>query len=50
MILNQITSMEKLFSYDIGENIEWIDQESPTYADRNKDIVKKILLQIQISV
>ena len=39
--------MEKLFSYDIGENIEWIDIESPTYMDRNKDIVEKILLQMR---
>lgn len=46
-ILNQITNMEKLFSYDIGENIEWIDVESPTYADRNKDIVEKILFQMR---
>ena len=46
-ILNQITNMEKLFSYDIGENIEWIDIESPTYMDRNKDIVEKILLQMR---
>jgi hypothetical protein len=46
-ILNQITNMEKLFSYDIGENIEWIDIESPTYVDRNKDIVEKILLQMR---
>jgi mannose-1-phosphate guanylyltransferase len=46
-VLNQISNMEKLFSYDIGENIEWIDVESPTYADRNKDIVEKILLQMR---
>ena len=46
-ILNQITNMEELFSYDIGENIEWIDIESPTYMDRNKDIVEKILLQMR---
>jgi mannose-1-phosphate guanylyltransferase len=37
----------KLFSYDIGENIEWIDIESPPYADRNRDIIKKILLQMK---
>ena len=46
-ILNQVTNMEKLFSYDIGENIEWIDVESPAYADRNKDIIEKILLQMR---
>jgi hypothetical protein len=45
--LNQVTNMEKLFSYDIGENIEWIDVESPAYADRNKDIIEKILLQMR---
>jgi mannose-1-phosphate guanylyltransferase len=46
-ILNQITNMEKLFSYDIGENVEWIDAESPAYMDRNKDIVEKILLRMR---
>jgi len=46
-ILNQVTNIEKLFSYDIGENIEWIDVESPAHADRNKDIIEKILLQMR---
>ena len=49
-ILNQITNMEKLFSYDIGENVEWIDTESPAYMDRNKDIVEKILLQMRSGI
>jgi NDP-sugar pyrophosphorylase family protein len=46
-ILNQITSIDKLFSYDIGENVEWIDAESPAYTDRNKDIIERILLQMR---
>jgi mannose-1-phosphate guanylyltransferase len=46
-ILNQITSTDKLFSYDIGENVEWIDAESPAYTDRNKDIIERILLQMR---
>jgi hypothetical protein len=29
------------------ENIQWIDVESPTYADRNKDIVEKILFKMR---
>jgi mannose-1-phosphate guanylyltransferase len=45
-ILVQLPKSEILFSYDIGDEIEWIDAESPAYIDRNKDIVEKILLQM----
>lgn len=46
-ILNQITSIDKLFSYDIGESVEWIDAESPAYTDRNKDIIERILQEMR---
>jgi hypothetical protein len=45
-ILVQLPKSEILFSYDIGYEIEWIDAESPAYIARNKDIVEKILLQM----
>jgi UTP-glucose-1-phosphate uridylyltransferase len=46
-LLTQITSMGgKLYSYDMGDNIQWVDVESPFYADRNKEIIMKILLQM----
>jgi mannose-1-phosphate guanylyltransferase len=45
-ILNQIANTDKLFSYDIGEKVEWIDAESPAYIDRNKDIIERILLEM----
>jgi len=35
----------KLYSYNLG-NTDWLDVESPPYADRNKDTVKKILSQM----
>jgi mannose-1-phosphate guanylyltransferase len=35
----------KLYSYNLG-NTEWLDVESPPYADRNKDTVLKILSQM----
>jgi mannose-1-phosphate guanylyltransferase len=35
-----------LFSYNLGGNTEWVDIESPPYADRNKDTVMKILSQM----
>ncbi|HZA07632.1 MAG TPA: sugar phosphate nucleotidyltransferase [Nitrososphaeraceae archaeon] len=39
----------KLFSFNLGENIEWIDIESPAYAERHKDIIKKVLSQMDVS-
>ncbi len=38
----------KLYSYALDDDTEWLDIESPSYADRNKDTVKKILLQMNI--
>lgn len=38
----------KLYSYNLDDNTEWLDLESPSYADRNKETVKKILLQMGI--
>jgi mannose-1-phosphate guanylyltransferase len=35
----------KLYSYNLG-NTEWLDVESPPYANRNKDTVMKILSQM----
>lgn len=46
-ILEQIPRTGRLFSFDIGKNIEWVDIESPMYAERNKDIIKNILSQMK---
>ena len=35
-----------LFSYDIGDDIEWLDVQSLAYLDRNRDIIEKILFQM----
>ena len=35
----------KLYSYNLGST-EWLDVESPPYADRNKDTVMKVLSQM----
>ncbi len=35
----------KLYSYNLGST-EWLDVESPPYADRNKDTVMRILSQM----
>jgi mannose-1-phosphate guanylyltransferase len=32
-----------LFSYSLDTEIEWIDIESPVYADRNKEIIHRII-------
>jgi len=45
-ILSKIPSTANLFSYDIGNDIEWLDAESPAHLDRNRDIVEKILFQM----
>jgi len=37
----------KLYSYDIDNNTEWIGVDSPSHADRNKEIITKILLQME---
>jgi mannose-1-phosphate guanylyltransferase len=35
-----------LYSYPISNRIDWIDVESPVYAERNKELVKRILAQM----
>jgi NDP-sugar pyrophosphorylase family protein len=45
-VLSKITRTANLFSYDIGDNVEWLDVESPAYLDRNRDIAEKILFQM----
>lgn len=37
-----------LYSFPISSNIDWIDVESPVYAERNKELVKRILAQIEV--
>lgn len=37
----------KLYSYDIGDDIQWIDVDSPSYAERNREIIMKILSQME---
>ena len=39
----------ELFSYTLDNRTGWIDIESPSYAERNKDIIDKIILQMSIS-
>ncbi|MDW0199406.1 MAG: NDP-sugar synthase, partial [Nitrososphaeraceae archaeon] len=38
-----------LYSYPISSQIDWIDVESPVYAERNKELVKRILAQMKVS-
>jgi len=38
----------RLYSYALDDDTESLDIESPSYADRNKDIVNKILSQMNI--
>jgi mannose-1-phosphate guanylyltransferase len=46
-LLGRISTISgKLYSYKLGTNIEWLDVESPPYADRNKNTVMKILSQM----
>ena len=45
-VLSKIPGTADLFSYDIGDDIEWLDAESPAHLDRNRDIVEKILFQM----
>lgn len=45
-ILKKIPGNGNLFSYDIGDDIEWLDVESLAYLDRNKDMTEKILSQM----
>jgi len=36
-----------LYSYPISSHIDWIDVESPVYAERNKELVKRIFAQMK---
>jgi mannose-1-phosphate guanylyltransferase len=36
-----------LYSYPISKYVDWIDVESPVYAERNKELVKKVLTQME---
>jgi mannose-1-phosphate guanylyltransferase len=37
-----------LYSYPISNRIDWIDVESPVYAERNKKLVERILAQMGV--
>jgi len=37
----------RLYSYPISSHIDWIDVESPVYAERNKELVKRIFAQMK---
>ena len=37
-----------LYSFPVSNHIDWIDVESPVYAERNKELVKRILAQMQV--
>ena len=37
-----------LYSYPIPNRTDWIDVESPVYAERNADLVKNILAQMEV--
>jgi mannose-1-phosphate guanylyltransferase len=48
-LLGQISKIRgKLYSFNLAANTEWLDVESPPYADRNKDTVMKILSQMGV--
>jgi hypothetical protein len=41
----------KLYSYDIGDDdVDWVDVDSPSYSDRNKEIIKKIVTQMDMDI
>ena len=37
-----------LYSFPISNHIDWIDVESPVYAERNRELVKRILSQMEV--
>ena len=37
-----------LYSYPISSHIDWIDVESPVYAERYKELVQRILAQMKV--
>jgi mannose-1-phosphate guanylyltransferase len=49
-VLERISTIgRELYSYILDDDTEWLDIESPSYADRHKDIIEKILLQMHIA-
>jgi mannose-1-phosphate guanylyltransferase len=48
-ILAKIPGIGKLFSYNIGNDTEWIDAESLVYLARNKAIIDRILAQLDVT-
>jgi hypothetical protein len=45
-ILKKIPGNANLSSYDIGDDVEWLDAQLLAYLDRNRDIIEKILFQM----
>jgi mannose-1-phosphate guanylyltransferase len=49
-ILAKLTSLGYgLYSFPISSHVDWIDVESPVYAERNKELVKRILAQMKVT-
>lgn len=44
------SSGANLFSYNLDSTIDWIDIESPVYADRNKKIINRIIEQMRVAL
>ncbi|MBI2547252.1 MAG: nucleotidyltransferase family protein [Candidatus Aenigmarchaeota archaeon] len=47
-ILQKMPPNEKLFAFDIGDN-DWVDIESPIKVERNIDVIRKIIEQMDIN-
>ena len=46
-VLAQLPSKNaNLYSYSLGDKTDWIDIESPVYADRNSKIISRIIDQM----
>jgi len=50
LLANVINFGGKLYSYDIGDEVDWVDVESPSYSDRNKEIIMKITTQMGVDM
>lgn len=48
LLANVINMGGKLYSYAIGDEVDWVDVESPSYSDRNKEIIMKITTQMGV--
>jgi mannose-1-phosphate guanylyltransferase len=49
-VLERISTIgHEIYSYILDEDTEWMDIESPSYADRHRDIIEKILLQMHLA-